>query len=89
MKHNVYFGIALRIIMLFSVGMIMSFITPHLHGPLGDTPQQYCSRDLFDEEWNWSAAHYWFYWMCFFIFILSIINCIVWIIKIVNDNYKI
>lgn len=93
MKHNVYFGIALRIILLFSIGILMTYVTPFLHTPFGDMPYPEDSyeyrylNDAIDPYWNWSATHYWFNAMCIALFMLSVVNCIVFIVKLVRANY--
>ena len=87
MKLNVYFGIAFRIIFLFSIGMLMASIRPELHNLLGDTPGDTHVNSLIRDGYTWSGVHYWFWWMCFFLFILSLINCIMGIKNIIEKNY--
>lgn len=93
MKTKIYFQIALRIILLFTTGMIMSYMKPWLHDYLGDTfhvcKSIRCNHSEFiNDGYDWSGTHYWFFWMCFFLFILSLVNCIISIVKIVNKEYN-
>ncbi len=93
MKTNVYLGIALRVIILFGIGMLMAFVKPQLRDFLGDTvhvcKSEYCGHGggFINDGYDWGAMHYWFFWMCFFLFILSLINCIVSIRMLVIKNY--
>lgn len=89
MKHKVFFGIAIRIIILFSIGFLGSFIPDNCRELLGDSP---CPIDIetgsfdcddisaspfsVDPGWNWGTQHYWYYWMMFILFLLSLINVI-------------
>lgn len=95
MKTNVYLGIALRIVILFSIGMLMAYVKPQVHDFLGDkvhvcSVNSYCNHDrnlFIDDGYDWSGMHYWFFWMCFFLFILSLINCVLSIREVVLKNY--
>lgn len=94
MKTNVYLGIAFRVIILFSIGMLMAYVKPQLHAFLGDTvhicKSDHCHHaDFIDDGYDWGAMHFWFFWMCIFLFILSLINCIFSIRKIVIKNYDV
>jgi hypothetical protein len=89
MKTKVYLGIALRLIILFSIGMLMAFVKPQLHSLLGDIYiGSKDSSEFVKDGYEWSAMHYWFFWMCFFLFILSLINCIWSIINLINKHYQ-
>jgi NADH:ubiquinone oxidoreductase subunit 3 (subunit A) len=100
MKYQVYFGIAIRIIILFGVGMLWTFINPELRKFLGDIPctiiltnqdthiKYYaCSNSAFDDAWIWGARHYWYFWMMFLLFILSVINTIFGIATVIRKHY--
>lgn len=87
MKHQVFFGISIRIIFLFTIGFLGTYIPESNRELFGDT---YCTIDpetgkldcdnatifSFDDGWNWGARHYWFWWMCFLLFVLSGANVI-------------
>lgn len=75
MKTIVFFQIALRIIILFSIGMASTYIPEHLSGFFGDTQD------------GWGARHYWYNWMMFLLFLLSLANLIISIFKILKKNY--
>jgi len=89
MKYQVYFGIAIRIVILFGVGMLWTFISPQLREFLGDTycGQQNCSGSSFDSYWIWGARHYWYFWMMFLLFLLSTVNVVMGIINLFEKHY--
>jgi len=89
MKWPLYFGIALRIIILFAVGMFGTYIPDYLRGFFGDVYTGDTSSYLFktDTEWDWGARHYWYFWMMFVLFILSIANLIVSIVRLIRKYY--
>lgn len=91
MKYKVYWGLVFRIILIFSIGMLWTFINPHLREFLGDT---YCGSGncdgtsfRFDDQWIWGARHYWYWWMMFLLFILSLTNVVMSSINLVNRHY--
>lgn len=87
MKHIVFFGIAVRIVILFLFGMAFSFIPDKLHGFFGDV---YVERDygvLVVSEWQWGVRHYWYFWMMFLLFVLSAVNTALSIARIINREY--
>ena len=90
MKTVVYVGIAIRLILLFSIGMVMTYVRPLLRPFFGDVyvgKKQYTDFGI-NDGYDWGAAHYWFFWMCVFLFILSLINCIMSIYNLLNKHYK-
>lgn len=89
MKTNVYLGIAWRIIALFSVAILGTFIPDSIEVRefFGDTYFGSCSRGGFDPCWKWGVRHYWYFWMMVLLFILSLINVIMGIVNLVNKNY--
>ena len=83
-----YAAIAVRIILLFSAGMAMAYITPSLRHFLGDVYiGKHYTRGFIHDGYDWGAPHYWYFWMFFCLFVLSLINCIISIVKIVNKHY--
>lgn len=93
MKTQVYFGIAIRIIILFTIGSLMTFVPDHLRAFFGDTVHVcdtgWHSHGFFgiDKSYEWGARHYWYFWMMVLLFLLSLVNVIVGIIKLVNKHY--
>lgn len=99
MKTNVYLGIAIRIIVLFVVGMISTFIPNQLRDFFGDTPFKTITVDSsiysysinndgsIDQNWIWGARHYWYFNMMLLLFLLSLLNVIVSIRNLVLKNY--
>ena len=88
MKHNVFFGIAIRIIILFSIFLFGSFIPENLREFFGDTiniTTKYGTPT--DEYWHWGTRHYWYAIMVICLFLLSIANLIIYIIHILRKNY--
>lgn len=88
MKPQVYFGIAIRIILLFAVGIAMTFVTPHMRTFFNDTPHIGMATTVMDEDWDWGIRHYWFHFMLILLFALSAINIMVGIINLVDKHYK-
>lgn len=86
MKNQVYFGIAIRLIILFVLGMLFTFIPDHLREFFGDTHVPDINT-VIDKEWKWGARHYWFAWMMFFLFVLSVINFAVSVVNLVLKHY--
>jgi len=89
MKHQVYFGIAIRIIILFSIGMIGTFVSelPGMRDFFGDTNSHGGHPNIFDSDIDWGARHHWYFWMMFALFILSFINVFVGCIKTIDKHY--
>ena len=91
MKTNVFLHIAIRIIILFTIGMFMTFVPELLRDFFGDTPhvctRKFCNEQ-FDIDWNWGKRHYWYNTMMMLLFMLGLVNVVVSIIKILNKNYK-
>ena len=92
MKYNVYLGIAIRIVILFTIAMFWTFIPEYLRGFFGDVPCDYNVKiygcGTIDLEWSWGARHYWYFWMVFFLFILTLINIGMQIFKLIDNNYE-
>lgn len=102
MKLNVYFGISIRIILIFSVAMAATYLPEHLREFFGDVKfephyisgyngsQIYIDQNIgsdFDDEWVWGARHYWYFWMMTLLFLLSLVNVIISIVNILKKNY--
>ena len=87
MKIQVYLGIAIRLVILFGTGMLMTLATPYMRNFFGDTVCQDVYRYGYDKNWNWGAVHYWYFWLMIFLFILSLINYIVSVVKLIRKHY--
>lgn len=89
MHTKLYIGIAVRIIAIFAIGMIGTYIPDHLRDFFGDTPctNRYCFGH--DPDWNWGARHYWYACMMFSLFVLSVINAGMSIKNLISKYYKI
>jgi len=85
MKLNIYMQIAIRIIILFSMGMFFTYVPNELRDFFNDTQ---CIENCygFDSDWYWGTRHYWFFWMSFFLFILSMVSFIMHIVKIIEKE---
>lgn len=95
MKTNVYLGIAIRIIALFTVGSLMTFLPELLRDFFGDKPALVRYTDWgdlrgdgsIDQTYIWGSRHYWYFWMMILLFILSVINVIISIRNILIKHY--
>ncbi len=83
MKTNVYLGIGIRIIVLFSVGMFWSYIPEHLTEFFGDKTV----TTLYGKRTVWGTRHYWYFVMMVLLFSLSLLNVVVQCVKLVRNNY--
>lgn len=92
MKTNVFLGISIRIIALFSIAILATFIPEHLRDFFGDIPHvcshEFCYHSGPDDGWDWGTRHYWFFWMCIVLFLLSLVNLIVSTVNIIKRNYE-
>lgn len=88
MKTPVFFGIALRIIILFGVAMMATFLPEMLRGFFGDVKCNPCHQNTnIDVQYYWGARHYWYVWMMAMLFILSVINIIMAIVGLIDKHY--
>lgn len=89
MKTKVFLAIAIRIIILISIGMMFTFIPDHLRDFFGDVPSDCVGCIGPDRDWDWGPRHYWYFWGLFLLFDLSCINAVMSVINIINKNYDI
>ena len=89
MNTRLYFEIAIRIIVIFAIGMIGTYIPDYLRDFFGDTPIRRHTFLNIDREWTWGVRHYWYAWMMFFLFVLSVINAGMSIYNLIKKYYKI
>ena len=85
MPYKLYFGIAIRIIILVVIGMIGTYIPDQLRGFFGDVP---CTGNCVgpDKQWIWGARHYWYFWGMFLLFMLSLVSAVIGIFKLVDNT---
>lgn len=85
MKPKMYFGIAIRIVLLFTIAIFATLIPEQLRDFFGDT---WNKGDKFNNpHWEWGIRHYWFNWMGVLLFLLSILNLVIYIVSTVKKNY--
>lgn len=82
MNPKMFLGIAWRIIALFIVVMLTTFLPEHLHAFFGDTPNPGVQGG-----YDWGVRHYWYKMMCGLLFLLSIINLIITICNMSKRYY--
>jgi len=89
MKNKVFLGITVRIVILFTVAMLATFIPENLRDFFGDTPalevQDHTPEP--DKYYDWGARHYWYWWMCVILFLLSMLNLFISVFNLVQKNY--
>lgn len=85
MKTNVFLGIAIRIIILFGVTILATFLPEYLnnHYPafLGDYIDD-------REDKCWGLRHWWWFIMMVILFALSLLNVVLSIYTLVKKNYN-
>ena len=91
MKHQVYFGIAIRWILLIVVAMMATFIPEHLRDFFGDklypSDISIYDRGAIDIYWSWGARHYWYFWGITILFLFTLINFGISIYNIIVKHY--
>ena len=96
MKTNVYLGLAIRIIAVFTIGLLATYIPEHLREFFGDKLhdcgagicKNYCdNRNGTDKAWDWGARHYWYFLMMLSLFCLSVVNAVMGAIELIKSNY--
>jgi len=89
MKHQLFFGIAFRVILLFVLAMLGTYIPENLRDFFGDV--KYTTQPMWpgavDKFWFWGSRHYWYFWMMVTLFLLSLINLILSVIHLINKYY--
>lgn len=85
MKTNVFMAIAIRVIILFAIAIVATFIPEQLREFFGDVSMN--TESSIDPNWAWGARHYWYAWMCVFLFILAMVNVIIGMVNVVKKNY--
>jgi len=80
MKTNVYLGIILRIVALFTIAIAGTYIPEFL-------PKNFFG-DYVDRGYQeWGIRHYWYFWMMVILCLLSMINCIASIVSLIKKHY--
>jgi len=77
MKNQVYFGIMLRIIFLFAVGMAGTYIPENLREFFGDVALKEYYNIGVDPAYSWGARHYWYFNMMIILFLFSGVNVVI------------
>ena len=87
MKNEVYFGIALRIVVIFIVAMLWTYIPDQLRDFFGDKLSTERNGFGFDRDYKWGSRHYWYAWTMFLLFILSVISAIMQCAKLIKKHH--
>jgi len=90
MKKQLLLFILFRIIILFTIPMLFTFIPEHIRWFFGDVPYSDGLRhgsDFMEDGYDWGSRHYWYAWMCFFLFLTSIVDTVISIIKMIEKYY--
>ncbi len=92
MKQRLYYEIAARIVLLFLIAMLSTYIPeiPQLKLFFGDSFIPNGEHTY--EHTEWGVRHYWFFWIMMFLFILSLINTVASVYNLVrkyHPNFKI
>ena len=83
MKTTVFLGIGLRIIILFTIGMFMTYLPENLTEFFGDK----MVTNTWGKSLEWGVRHYWYAIMMGLLFTLSLVNVVLSVIQLVNKNY--
>jgi len=95
MKIKVFYSIAIRIIILFTIAIFSTFIPDYLREFFGDTLHEcgerctrYCANyNTPDKLYDWGARHYWYATMTTTLFTLALASVILSIMDILKKNY--
>jgi len=92
MKSQLYFNIAIRIIILFIIMMFATYLPEHLREFFGDSlkSENDCSKiyiDIIDKRYNWGTRHYLYFYMMILLCVLSIINFIISTFRLIKKYY--
>lgn len=97
MKTNVYLGLAIRIIVVFAIGLFATYLPEHLREFFGDTLHtckmsggsynRCLTHSEFDSTYDWGARHYWYHLMMMSLFALSVVNAVMGARELIKSNY--
>lgn len=87
MKNKVYLGIAIRIVILFSLAMFSTYVSENLRGFFGDVKLSIPSTLGMDKNWDWGSRHYWYFYMMICLFLLSVANLVVYVVTVIKKEY--
>jgi len=87
MKNKVYFGVILRILLLFGIGIFGSYLPEHLRNFFGDKLVDPINNMGIDRSWDWGVRHYWYFTMIITIFLWSLINFFISSFNILKKEY--
>jgi len=88
MKTQVYFGIAIRIILMGIIATLLTYIPDHLRDFFGDiiNTSRY-KNGAIDRDWVWGIRHYIYFTVVTLLWFLSLIVVILDISKLLAKNY--
>ncbi len=79
--------LSIRVILLFSTAMLVSFSPEFLRGFFGDTAyEEGRTRGMFDDKYDWGFRHFLYFWMCIVLFIIQAVKIAKWIIERSDDD---
>lgn len=91
-KTSNWTKLSMRVVLLFAVTMILTYLPDHLRVMFGDRPNTYNAYSygggrwdgthFLDEQWIWGWRHYLYFWMCMVLFVIQAVRIGVWI----NNN---
>jgi hypothetical protein len=89
MKTTLYLKIIASIIWLFTIPIVVSGVTAHLHEFFGDiwVPYYETKYSVHYAGWEYSLSHTWFNAMCAVLFVASLIQSIILIRSAVIKEY--
>ena len=87
MKNEVYFGIAIRIIVICVLGMLWTYVPDELRDFFGDQLSSERTGFGVDRGYKWGARHYWYAWMMFLLFVLSVISAVMQCAKLIEKHH--
>lgn len=102
MPIKLYLTIVFRIVVIFSIAILSTFIPEYLRDFFGDKIAplgRHWNYDdmkwiptvpedgIIDTTYTWGARHYWYFWMMFLLFIVSIVDSIITINKLISKYY--
>lgn len=84
MKTKVFLGIGIRVIIVFGIGMLWTYIPEYLFDFFGDK----VVVKSWGKDVEWGARHHWYNTMMILLFLLSLTNAVLQCVKLVRENYN-
>jgi hypothetical protein len=85
MKLNKWNILSLRVIALFTITILISFVSEPMRSFFGDTPNlpddhgHIWGGGMVDREWNWGWRHYLYIFMCICLFVIESVRLGYWV----------